>query len=235
MGRLVQGVKTGRGQKSVIVWVIVGIAVVTVVGWYVANQAGARNGAAWVAFHNGDMSPAALASVNEAHAGTLAARTARYQRARLLIRNGLESIYSTVGSLPSIGAHDQAQDDAVRNLEEARRVFSAMIPACADDPILEQEALMSTAKAEEALVGVPKQENALEGRGNLETALSFYRRLADNEKFKNTDLGKQAAARCKEIEDNRAGVEQFYADFRAASMRRTPFKDPLSPSSPINP
>ncbi len=233
MGRLVQGVKSGSGGKSAIVWVIGGLAVATLIGWYIANIAGARGGAAWVQINNSAGSPPALEAVSLDHAGTIAARTAQFQRARILLRLGLSSIYSNVGRLPSLDAHDQAQSDSVENLQTARKIFDKMISECYEDPVLQQEALMGAAKAEEALVGVPKADNADEGIGSLDTALSLYARLRDT--YPTTELGKEAAARCTDLEVNRTAVVRFYDDFRKSAKSSSPFMSPFSPQRESNP
>jgi hypothetical protein len=222
MGRLVEGVRSGQGPKSAIIWVIAGLALITVLGWYVADRAAARSGAAWVSLSNSETSPSALAAVDDAHPGTLAGRTARFQRARLLLRSGLDSIYSNASLLPDYA--ELGQSNAATSLDEARRLFRDLISECYDEPILQQEALMGAAKAEETLVGVPQSAQSQEPRGSLDEALKLYRRLADT--YGATDLGRQAAARVQELEDHRADVEQFYSDLRTAAHRKLQLRSP---------
>jgi hypothetical protein len=223
MGRLVQEVKTGSTTKSAIVWFIAGLALVTLIGWYIATQTGARGGSAWVSFNNSEMSPGALESISQANPGTMAARTARYQRARLLLRSGLNSIYANVGASPAISA----QSDAARALVDARRLFNEMTSECSEDPVLQQEAMISAAKAEEALAGVARDGDAKQSVGDLDTAQKLYARLA--EKYPETEYGKQAAERSKALADHRAEIADFYDRFREASAQRSRARDNFSP------
>jgi hypothetical protein len=224
MGRLVQGVRAGQTPKSAIIWVISGLTVATAIGWYVAGRAGAKTGAVWVSLSNSERDPVALKAISEDNAGTMPGRTARFQRARLLLGRGLESIYSNVGMSPADAIHDRSRTDSVKDLEDARKLFRDLIAECSKHAILEQEALMNAAMAEEALATAPKPGDGDGAMGSLDEALTLYKRLADS--YPTTDLGKQAAARCQDLETNRAQVNQFYDAFRDEVHKRTKLKSP---------
>jgi hypothetical protein len=228
MGRLVQGVKAGPGPKSAIVWVIVGLACVTGIGWYWANRARDRSGEAWVAFNKStnpntypEIQLSELKNLATNNPGTIAGRTARFQRARLLLGGGLKSVYSAAGSLPALQAHERSREQAVKDLEEARTLYRQLMPECSEDPVLEPEAMIGAAKTEEALAGIPKADNPDVGLGSLDEALKLYRKLADSPEYGRSAWGLEASQRCQEFDTRRADIDQFYAGFRAEVAKRS--------------
>jgi hypothetical protein len=216
MGRLVQGMRSGPKGTSPIVWVIAVVAVVTLGAWYFASSNRGSQSAAWLMLDRfstldraGSGSDAALRDIARIYPGTIAARTARFQRARLLLRQGLESIYGF------------ARQTAADNLQEARELFSDLAGECSGDPILEPEAVLGQAKAEEALAGVPKPDpNASESRGDLNKALKLYQRLA--KAYPESFEGQQAAKYAQQLQENRDRIEQFYADLRKQGSSKAP-------------
>ena len=111
------------------------------------------------------------------------------------------------------------RDKAMEDLEEARTLYERLIPECGDDPLLKQEALFGAAQAEEALVGVPKDGNTETSLGSLDKAAKLYGQLA--KEAPDSFLGKQAAARAKQLEENKADVQKFYTELNkfAASAK----------------
>src|SRR5262249_30249263 len=118
----------------------------------------------------------------------------------MLLQQGLRGLYSS----------ERAK--AIESVEEARRIFQELAPACKGEPLLAQEALMGEAKAEEALVGVPREGAPGETRGDLERATHLYQELAQT--YPDSFLGQRAAAHLKELEANTKQVATFYGELQ---------------------
>src|SRR5207248_8485586 len=88
---------------------------------------------------------AELADIANQSPGSLPGRTARFQRARLLLPEGLTNLAT------------ERRKNAVEKIVEARSLFEKLAAEC-DDPLLRQEALTGAAKAEEALIGATDAE-----------------------------------------------------------------------------
>jgi tetratricopeptide (TPR) repeat protein len=206
MGRLVQGMKSGPKSTSAVVWVIAVVAVGVFVAWYFATGAPASRSQTWVKLEN-DLTREDdqqrlddLRKVAEENPGTVPARVARFQRARLLLQaRGLEVLYS-----------DQ-RASAIQSLEEARRLYKELAQECIDNTVLRQEALLGLARAEEALVGIPKEDNAEDSRGDLDQALKDYEQYLT---IANPDsvVGKDVKKHVEELEKNRQDVVAFYTE-----------------------
>ncbi len=94
------------------------------------------------------------------------ARAARFQKARVELREGLRSICSA----------DQ-RPKAIEDVEQARQGFVELAAECKDSPLLQQEALLGAAQAEESLIGVPTKDDPAKSRGSLERAVDLYRQI----------------------------------------------------------
>jgi hypothetical protein len=194
MGRLVESVKAGPTPTSIIVWIFVAVAVGTFAVWrYYSNTAPVTDSARWVelrqATHDPGGMPADLESISKHDKGTMQARIARFQLARLFVREGQENLGSdTPLAKEEIAALKQSfgdaltydtlrtrRDQAVEMLRGARKIYEQMIREAKSFPILYQEALMGAAKTEEALAGV--NDEAGNPQGNLDQALGHYRTL----------------------------------------------------------
>ncbi len=112
--------------------------------------------------------------------GTMQARVARLEEARLLLLNGMERIAL-------------ADPDAAENVRQAGKLYADLAKESADFPAAQQEALLGAAKANE-------------GVGDLEAARKFYQQLADAKpESKVTELAK---AGLKNLDDPE--VQKFY-------------------------
>jgi outer membrane protein assembly factor BamD (BamD/ComL family) len=87
--------------------------------------------------------------------------------------------------------------DALRDLEEAVRLYGDLASESKETPVLAQEALMGVGKAKEAL-------------NELEAALSAYQDVV--KRFPNSVSGKEAAERVKKLTENKDQVSTFYKD-----------------------
>lgn len=204
VGRIVAGIRSPR-QTPVGVWVIAGLVVAVVVGWYFATGTSKANSQLWVQVDidtfNKDVN-AAEASFQELarkNPRTIPGRTARFQRARLLLPQGMQDVLS-----------EHRRDGAVKNLNEVKALYEALVFESSDVPLLAQEALMGAAQAEETLLAATKDDG--QPAGSLDAALKLYRRLAD--KYPDSFLGQKAAAHVKHLEEHRGDVEKFYAELR---------------------
>src|SRR5439155_19574769 len=96
MGRLMQGMKAGpKTSGSVVIGVLAALTIGTIVAWYVAGMNSNRS-PLWVRFEkdSADRDLEGLRSLAISNPGTLPARAARFQRARVSLQEGLANLYS---------------------------------------------------------------------------------------------------------------------------------------------
>lgn len=194
MGRMLEAVKgapsNARGRWGVLVVAAIVVAGI-ILAYYLINKSYGDRSALWVkldSMTNADE----LAPFAQEHRGSIAARTARFDEARILLARGVENL----------GTQEQ-HASAVDSLDRARALYDALAPECKDAPLLQQEAMMGVAKAEESLVGSAKD-------GSLDKALELYQKLADA--YADTFQGEAAKKRVKELQDPiaRLQIQTFY-------------------------
>jgi hypothetical protein len=199
MGRLVQGMKEPTQGRSAVLWVIGAVALLTLGGWYLFSGAAGWSGY-WLRF-DGETNVEKLQTLVSESQGTMPARAARFQKARIELRNGLRNISSA-----------EHRSEAIRLVEEARRGFEELAAECkGNSPLLEQEALWGAAQAEESLVGIPTTEDPTKSRGSLKKAIELYQRMASppHDEGYFADVAKRRIA---ELEANPSGIESFYSE-----------------------
>jgi hypothetical protein len=199
MGRLVQGMKQPSQGGSVVLWVIGAVALLSLGGWYVFSGPTSWS-RYWLRF-DGETNVEKLQALASDSQGTMPARAARFQKARVELRNGLRNISSA-----------EHRPEAIRLVEDARRGFEELAAECKDNsPLLEQEALWGAAQAEESLVGVPTTEDAAKSRGSLKRAVELYQRMASppHDEGYFADIAKRRIA---ELESNPSAIESFYLE-----------------------
>jgi hypothetical protein len=196
MTRIVKGFQEDPRSNLKYGWVVGIIVVALVAAWFFAGSSG-KYALLWRELDN-ESDPAQLEIIANEGQGTLPGRTAQFQRARLLIQQGLRGLFTS------------NRPTAISDLEEARRLFTQLSAECKDSPLLTQEALMNMAKAEEALVAIPKENNPAQARGDLDKAMQIYRSLAEG--YSDSFLGKQAAEHLQQLETNKSQVVKFYAE-----------------------
>jgi hypothetical protein len=204
MGRLVEGMKTAPRSTSLMVWVFVVLALGTLGVWrYAASATYSQRSALWVsvdtASHNPENGIRQLANIGKEIPGSLAGRTARFELARIRLEQGQTSLTAFV-----------QRAGAVESVEEARRLYGQLVNECADSPLLTQEAMMGVAKAEESLAGVADPKDPEKKLGDLGRALEDYQQLAA--KYPDSVLGKAAAKRAEELQQQGSEVERFYKE-----------------------
>ena len=208
LGKMVQTVKSGPSTSSLVIWIGLGLIVVTFIVWRVySSKATEERSGLWVRMDDALREEAGaqgkLRDLATNHRRTLPGRIARFQIARRDLQDG-------VRNLPS----EMLREDAVKRLESARTEFAELAGETGDDPLLGAEALMSRARAEEALAGVPKADDPTQGRGDLQAALEAYR--AVEKKFPTSAEAQVAKERIKIYEDEKkyAAMKLFYERLR---------------------
>src|SRR4051812_2317894 len=89
MGRLVQGVRSNPKSNSIVALAIAGLALGTFLVWYLASGSAAADSGAWIGLYD-DTRLNSLEHLANANKGTLPARTAQFQRARICLQRGTE-------------------------------------------------------------------------------------------------------------------------------------------------
>jgi hypothetical protein len=202
MGRLMQGMKAGpQSSGSVVIWFLAALTIGTIIAWYVAS-ANSNRSPLWVRFEEDSSSEKNfddLKRLADDNPGTLPARAARFQYARVLLQIGLANLYS-------------GREGTVSQLKQARQLYGDLAQECTDDLILAPQALMGAAKAEEALAGIPKGDDSAEGLGSVDKALEYYHRLTKD--YPNSFLAKAAQERIDNLEKSRDDADKFYQEMR---------------------
>jgi hypothetical protein len=197
IGRQVKGFAESGGPSSAWGWTVFVLVVVTVGIWMMArNAAVARAGAQWREFENEVHNPDGLRILAERTPGSVPGRAARFQRARLLVPDGLRTLCGP------------DRDGGVKRLVQGRNLYVELTRQSTDVPLLQQEALYWSAVAEEALVGVPNPDDAGKMLGSLDRALTRYKQLAAD--FPSSFLGQKARRRAEELEKDGPAIAKFY-------------------------
>jgi tetratricopeptide (TPR) repeat protein len=204
LGEFVQGLKAPPSTTTIVFWVFVLLAVGLGIGWWFwSAQAAQTASALWLQDANATNLDE-LQSIADKNPGTVAARVARFQKARVQLRKGLDGMCALF---------EKERTEAQKQIEEAGQLYEQLAKE-ADHPVLVQEALLGAATAKESL-------------GDVDGALAFYKQLADHKP--ESPVTKQAAEHVKKLEENAAAVKEFYAQFKDLN---SPFALPPPPPSP---
>ncbi|MFN4259389.1 MAG: hypothetical protein ACK4RK_08815 [Gemmataceae bacterium] len=199
LGRFATKMRTESRTTTFVVIGFVVIVVAILIWFFVARSAGASRADLWLqvgdAAANDNVKQ--LEQLANEQRGSLIGRTAKFQLARILMRQGLRNL----------GAPLQRQQ-AIEDIEKARALYKELVPQCSDAPLLAQEALMGQAKAEEALIGIPKADNPNESRGSVEVALRLYEQLAAAQPP--TFQTEKAAQYVQLLKEHGARITKFY-------------------------
>lgn len=212
IGKVVEGIRNPPSTTSVVVWVIAGLAVVTVIAWFWFSKPSQTSAKLWAKLDADTFNKPEdyfselnerqvlrdLDDVSQNHARTVPGRTARFQKARFLLPQGLKNVTSPVPM------------EAYRQLREARDLYEKLAAECGDNQVLMQEAYLGAGKAEEALVGAPDENDSKKMIGSVDRAKEFFRKARDLKP--DTYLGQQAAAHYDRLEKGGEDVVKFYAD-----------------------
>ena len=176
--------------KTILAASILGAAVI-IAGAVILQDRDYAQQTAWTDFHLqfGARDPEALADLAKRNSGTSVALWAREAQARIDLERGIAALYSN-------------RDEAMIALADARKAFSEVIGGASSYPELMQLSLLGLAQAHEA-------------SGNLEGAREYYQQAV--EKFPDSVVGKQSAARLDLIKDPQ--VVSFYNWFAQQKPR----------------
>lgn len=210
MGRLVKGVTSNPSSTSAIVWVIVGVAVVTFGAWFIASRATGGQSDLWVKLDR-NYNREELEAIAREHPGSMAARVARLQNARLLLRVGLASLCPGQRGMMMEESEPIPRAEALADVAEARKLFDELAAESNDDPAIRQECLLQAARAEEALVNPAATADA-PFKGTLQRAIERYEQfLAGAEK--DTPLYSAVTRHVQELRNGETAAENFYKEF----------------------
>src|SRR5262249_8359018 len=120
-----EALRGGPTNASVVFWVFILLAIGLIAAWkyYSFNSAQSR-AALWTKVENAD-TPEELLKVATDNPGTSAARAARFERARLLLRGGLEKILSNL---------DSEREAAWKDVKAAEEEYGKLANEFTDEP-----------------------------------------------------------------------------------------------------
>jgi hypothetical protein len=196
LGRTYQSIKSGNRNY----WIggVIVVAVAAVIGYFVyrLDTGSSASMAALMKLQTAN-TVQDLEKIAQENTGTVPARTARFEVARILYQEG-------VRDLPSA-----SRSEAIGKLTKARGLYQQLADECRDSPVLAQEAVMWQARIEESLSGANDPDKPNTRAGSIDEAIKLYQKLAlmQPESFET----KAAAERAKFLQDNKSKIEAFYA------------------------
>jgi hypothetical protein len=201
VGHMIEGLRTGPKTSTIVTCGLVLLALVGAGAWrWISSSNDNTRSTMWFKF-DGTNDIDSLQSIASESRGSMPARIARFQEARLLLRQGLEALCSDT-------------KEANKKLKQASEQFEQLARDFRGDKLLTQEALMGAASAEES-------------QGNLDKAQSLYQQLADQ--FGDSFLGQSAAKHVAELKDRRAVAQTFYDELRQRTNPPEPPGEPKKP------
>ncbi|MFO0851588.1 MAG: hypothetical protein U0871_23960 [Gemmataceae bacterium] len=197
----VEKVKSGKVVSPKVLGVALAVVLVGGTWWFLAttNRRAASQQWAELAILGRDTSPTRLEEFAQANKDTAAGRLARLEAARLQL--GPDGI-----------AHLQMRDadrraKGITSIEAARDELVKLSDEFKGDKALQATCLMAASEAELALVGVAKTPGGTDFRGTVGKATELLRKAADAI-GPTTPVGEKALARAKDLDANRAKVEE---------------------------
>jgi tetratricopeptide (TPR) repeat protein len=190
IGRWIQGLRQGMKAtptpSTLVVMIFVFLALVVFVGWrYYSSSEQRKRSHLWLELDEA-RSLADVEEIAEKNPKTTPGQVAQFERARVLLQKGSQNLFS-----------DISRPEALKNLEEAEKLYDDLIPQSQDRPLLVQEAMLGVAKC-------------MEARGELEEARKAYEDLAKvAEKYPHSAHGQVAAEQLKQLD--KPEVQKFYA------------------------
>jgi tetratricopeptide (TPR) repeat protein len=203
VGRLLNDLKARPSTSSLIFWLVLLLVVVLVAGWYViSRQEKERASTRWLKYDE-STTVEDLEALARDHPGTTAATAARFEQARLLLRQGLDKYAAS---------EEKERAEAQDKLKKAADLYEQLAKEASAYPLLVQEAFRGAAKARESL-------------GDLDGALKDYEQLASAKP--ETEVTRAAAEAVKNLKDpdTRKKLETFYSDLKQLTSAK-----PLPPA-----
>lgn len=183
--KTIEGVKHGPSTSTLMLlgFAVLVIAIFTA-WWFYAGAAQRDRSHLWMELASADQ-VTALQGIVEKNKGTLPARLARFQEARVLMYQGMARLYSPIEREP-----------ALKDLERAQELYEGLIRESLDKPLFSQEAMLGVARIQEA-------------RGELDKALEGYEKLVRvKERFPHSPHVLEAERRANDLKE--AQAKGFY-------------------------
>ena len=219
---------TSGSTANTIVWSAILVVLLGLIGWkYYSSASLLSRSELWYDLDKANTIDA-LNKIIKENKDKAVTRVARFHLARYEMQDALTRLAGPI-------LDDRRK--AAKDLEDARDAYRDLAKETSGDATLAEESLMNVAKAEETLAAVPKADNESEMRGSLAQAVALYQDVA--KRFPESFLGKQAAARAKEIDDHRTQFEAFCIalskEFGKKEMAKPDLKGPELPMPPETP
>jgi tetratricopeptide (TPR) repeat protein len=207
LGKFIKGQWKAPSSTTLVVGLFALLLVALVVAWFIyASVAGANRAALWVklgsATNLDDLEE--LAAKNP---GTTPGRVADLERARGLLRQGVEQLCDQ---------DVKKRDEAPNLLQQAGDLYDKVAKEGLDNPLLLHEALLGAAKAKES-------------QGKIDEAIADYQKLA---KMGESLFTKEAEEQAKYLEEHKKDVKEFYAKLAEQNKKGHPLSPPTLPTLP---
>jgi hypothetical protein len=203
IGRFWLNLKTAPSSTTVAIWVFVLLAIGLVVlwrYWYLNSLATAS--VLWVKVENAS-TVEDLNAIIDKDASSRPGRTARFLKARVLMRQGLEQLCTSF---------ENQREEARNKVKEAGDLYQKLALESTDNRLLLQEARLGMAVAKET-------------QGELNEALVDYQEIAKEKP--ETSISKQAAEQAERLAQGDTNVKKFYEDLKELNSPK-----PIPPSTP---
>lgn len=190
--------KSGSATK---VWTVILAVLVAALLWVIYSRfTGARDAALWGQLDSAFDVNALKALVKESP-NSVQGQLAQMQIARVQFQE-------SVGQLAAPSPDERVK--AADAIEEVRKSYGELARSNKLPPILIQEALAETARAEEILASVPKSDAPTTMRGSLDQAIKLYDELKS--RFPESFRGQSAGVRADELRKKKVEVEKLYGE-----------------------
>jgi hypothetical protein len=198
LNRALEGLKKGPSRGTIIFCSVIALIIVLFFGYrYFGSWSAQKNSTRWIELEDAP-GPKELDQFAKDNSGTMPARIAQFQRARILFQR----------QLLALGADSLDQrKEALDKIKEAAELFEKLAEQSKDSPMLAQEALLSAAKAYESINDLPKAEEN-------------YKKLES--RFGKSGLAREAAplAARFDSEEDRQRMLEFYTRFNNLAERK---------------
>jgi hypothetical protein len=204
IGKFIKGQWKAPSSTTLVVGLFALLLVALVVAWFVyASVAGASRAALWAKLDSAT-NVDDLAELAAKNPGTIPARVATLEQARTLLRQGVEQLCD---------ADPRKREDAPKLLAQAGDLYDKLAREGLDNPLLQHEALLGSAKAKES-------------QGKIDEAIEDYKKLA---KLGQTVFTREADDQAKYLEDHKAELKDFYAKLDEQRKKSLPLFHPPTP------
>jgi hypothetical protein len=218
----IERAKSGQVVSPRVLGVVLAVVLVGGVWWYLAasNRKSASLQWAGLALLNRDTSPSRLEEFAKENKDSVAGRLARLEQARIQL--GPEGIAAlqlrdTDRRAKGIASIEAARDEMVKLADEFK-----------GDKTLQATCLTAAAEAELALVGVSNSPTGTDSKGTVGKAAELLRKAADAI-GPATPVGEQLITRAKDLEANKAKVEEVGARLNGLLMPPPSLTPPTVP------